>query len=649
MAGIAHTDWEPVDILRHYWGYDAFRPLQEDIINSILDGHDTLALLPTGGGKSICYQVPALQREGVCIVVSPLIALMKDQVYQLHRRHILARAVFSGMSPREIDITLDNCVYGSVKLLYVSPERLKTELFRERLRRMQVNLLAVDEAHCVSQWGYDFRPPYLDIAEVREWLPDVPVLALTASATRVVQDDIMDKLHFGKNKRHFRQSFARDNLHYLCYKEDNKPGKLVEMFTKVPGTALVYVRNRRKTKDVAEWLTKAGISASYYHAGLSTDERNKRQEQWLKGNIPVMVCTNAFGMGIDKPDVRVVAHIDLPDSPEAYYQEAGRAGRDGKKAYVAILYDDRNLRDLRDSVARGFPPMDQIRKVYHALGDFFGLAVGSGAGHSFDFNIGEFCKTYHLSIQQTFQCLKVLEQNGVLMATEAVYLAPRVKVSATREQLYKLEVQNLALAPLIQLILRSYEGAFDHYVRINEEFLAGRLNTKVPKIREDLKQLQQVGLIFYEPFKDKPQIVFLQGRHQHNSDLGMDFGKVNTRRTTVQRQVDAMLAYAQNRVRCRQQELLTYFNETDTVPCGRCDVCRGKYTKGISAATFETVQEKIHTLLTAGPTPIKTLPSRVSRATADEVMTVARWMLDHALLVQDDTGLVYLKEVVGKE
>lgn len=646
---IAHTKSTPQQVLKKYWGYDSFRSPQEDIIQSVLQGNDVLALLPTGGGKSICFQVPALLQPGICIVVSPLIALMKDQVYNLVKRRIPAKAIFSGMSPREIDITLDNCVHGQAKFLYVSPERLKTTLFLARLKQMTVNLIAVDEAHCISQWGYDFRPPYLDIADIRPIVDAVankpiPIMALTASATPRVQQDIMEKLRFRQGQRYVK-SFSRDNLSYMVYAEDNKPGKLIAIFNKIPGTGLVYVRSRRKTKQVAEWLQKAGITADHYHAGLSPALRNNKQENWLTGKTRIMVCTNAFGMGIDKPDVRTVLHIDIPDSLEAYYQEAGRAGRDGQRSYVAILYDPNNTDDLQSGIERKFPDLKFVRKVYQALGDYYQLAVGSGEGYSFDFDVGDFCRTYRLPVGDAYRALQLLSAEGLILATDAVYLSPRVKVIATRQQLYELEVANRRLDPLIKIILRSYEGAFDHYVKIQESQVARLLSLTIDELRTYLKELQQKGFILYEPYKDKPQLVFLRPRQDTRHFMGIDTQRLSHRKKIYTQQVQAVLKYVHNEHLCRQVLITRYFGEENTAPCGQCDICKGKKQTGLGLPAFEDIQQAINKALHDGPVQLTALDAALPDYATEQIATVLRWMTDHQLVQQDSDGSVRVANV----
>jgi ATP-dependent DNA helicase RecQ len=639
-----HLPLEGMDkILKKYWGYASFRPQQGEIIESVLSGKDTLALMPTGGGKSICYQVPALAREGLCLVISPLIALMKDQVYHLKRKGIIAQAVFSGMSYREIDVALDNCIYGNVKLLYISPERLKTELFRTRLQKMKINLLAVDEAHCISQWGYDFRPPYLEIAEIRELLPGVPVLALTASATPDVQDDIQEKLKF-KQKHVFKLSFKRERLSYVVIREENKPGKLIQILQKVPGSAIVYVRNRRKTKEAAEIIQKAGITASYYHAGLKMEERNLKQEKWIQNRIRVICCTNAFGMGIDKPDVRTVIHLDLPDSPEAYYQEAGRAGRDGKRSYAVVLYNKQNLTNLKTGLSSKFPEMKFIVRVYSCLCDYYQLAIGSGEGESYNFDLNDFCMTYRLEIRRTFSALKILEQQGLILLNDAFFMGPRVKVIASRQTLYHLEVKKPKLELIIKTILRTYEGAFDQYVKIDEKKMAGKLNMTVPGLQKAFKELKKGRYIFYEPFNDKPQVVFVLGRQDKFHHYGIDFKKIEARKKIAENKTGAMLFYATNRVKCRQRVLLEYFGETDTTPCGICDVCLSKKTKGLDEEGFEVIFEKLKQKLLNQALQVRKLVDLFPEEKAENIVFVVRWMLDNDVVVEKEDKITWAKE-----
>ena len=583
----------PGNILKKYWGYDAFRPLQEEIIQSVLEGNDTLALMPTGGGKSICFQVPALCQDGICLVISPLIALMKDQVGNLQKRDIPAEAVFSGMHYKDIDRILDNCAHGAVKFLYLSPERLTTDLARERIKRMNVNLLAVDEAHCISQWGYDFRPPYLQIAEIREFLPETPVLALTATATGEVIEDIQERLNF-KKKNVLQKSFSRENLAYVILPEENKKEKMLDIISKIKGTGIVYVRNRKLTKEMAHFLSEHKISADYYHAGLTPGQRSAKQEAWIDSKTRIMVCTNAFGMGIDKPDVRSVVHLDLPDSLEAYFQEAGRGGRDGKKSYAVLLYAHGDRLMLERNLQISFPPLEEIRQTYRALGSFFQLAVGGGEFQSNDFDITLFCKNFKLDVLKTYSCLKILEQEGWIVMTESIHLPSSFMVRVNREQLYDFQLKNPKLDLLIKTLLRLTEGAFHHFANINEYQIARVLKAPVEAVIPSLHQLNKEGIIDYRPAKDKPQIVFIRDRVEAEN-LTIDFEQYNFRKLRYEERIRKVIEYATT-PRCRSQQLLEYFGEKSQ-PCGVCDVCLGRTKSELTANDFERYKLKISQLL----------------------------------------------------
>jgi ATP-dependent DNA helicase RecQ len=561
-----------LSILKQYWNHDQFRPMQEDIILSVLHGNDTLALLPTGGGKSICFQVPALAMDGLCLVISPLIALMKDQVMQLQRRGISAIAIHSGMNRQEIDIAFDNCVYGNVKFLYLSPERLQTDIFRERVKKMNICLLAIDEAHCISAWGYDFRPPYLQIAELREVLPDVPVLALTATATETVKKDIQEKLAFRQGKV-FQSSFARANLSYSAQPTEDKFNRLLEIIKKVPGTAVVYARNRRKTVEVAQLLRSRGIKAGAYHAGLTFQERNQAQQDWLDNRLLVMVATNAFGMGIDKPDVRLVVHLDLPDTLEAYYQEAGRAGRDGKYAYAVVLYSPSDLVDLREKTLEAHPPIETLRKVYQALANYYQLAVGSGAFNSFDFDLADFSRTYKLNPLEVHYSLKQLEAEGFIQLNEGYFSPSKVYVKAGNEELYKFQVANRELDPILKTLLRSYGGElFTNFVKISERNLAKSLQQPETNVKQALKYLHKVGVLIYEPQNEKPQLVFTQARFDAGT-MPLNQKRINAFRKLAIDKAEAVIKYIQTENRCRTQLLLEYFGEITDEACRVCDYC----------------------------------------------------------------------------
>lgn len=560
------------EVLKQFFGWDDFRPVQKDVIDAVIADQDTLALMPTGGGKSLCYQVPGLVKEGICVVVSPLIALMKDQVDQLRRRGIKASAIYSGMSYREIDRTLDNCIYGDFKFLFVSPERLKSDLFLERFKQMNVNLIAVDEAHCISQWGYDFRPPYLEIAAIRPHHPSVNILALTASATPQVQQDIQEKLEM-KNPAVFRQSFARKNLSFNVRKVENKLEKGKEILDRIPGSAIWYVRNRQSTHQIAKALNQMGISAGAYHAGLPMTERVKRQEEWMHNQIRVMVSTNAFGMGIDKPDVRLVIHSDLPENLENYYQEAGRAGRDLKKSFAVLLCNEEDFELVLGRAVRVYPPIDFVRKVYQCLANYFRIAVGSNMLSSFDFEWGEFAKTYNLGVLETFYALKVLEEEGFIGMNESFYSPSKINFSVNSQQLYEVQIAHAKLDPVIKILLRTYGGnLFSEYLTIHESKLAKSLNIAENQFVRYLDQLAQLEVIDYEKRKDKPQITFLTARYDAGK-LPLNTRRIASRRELTVDKAKSIVAYANQEVICRTQFIQEYFGEITKESCGICDWC----------------------------------------------------------------------------
>ncbi|MEM9921635.1 MAG: ATP-dependent DNA helicase RecQ [Bacteroidota bacterium] len=623
----------PLEVLTQYWGYSAFRPLQEEIIASVLEGKDTLALMPTGGGKSICYQVPALFQEGICLVISPLIALMKDQVFQLKQRNIQAEAIYSGMYHRDIDRILDNCVYGQTKLLYLSPERLQTDIAQERIRRMKVNLIAVDEAHCISQWGYDFRPAYLQICDIRELHPKVPILALTATATKEVVVDIQDKLEFRKENV-FQMSFERKNLSYVVLKDEHKLGKALEIFQKVKGSGIAYVRTRRKTKEVAQFLRKKGIAADYYHAGLLNEMRSAKQEAWLQDKIRVMVATNAFGMGIDKANVRSVVHLDVPDGLEAYYQEAGRAGRDGEKAYAVLLYRESDRLDLEKRYIQAFPEMDEIRGTYQALGSYFQLAVGGGSGKSYDMEIQHFVKTFGLDLIKTYNCLKILEQSGWIVLSESVYVPSSLRVIVSKDTLYDYQLRNRKMDPILKTILRTYQGAFNNRVHIREQQLAGFLKMPLPKLKRSLEILQKDGIIEYLPQKEKPQIVFAEER-VGTQNLTIDTALYAFRKQRFRERIRHMMAYGEKGI-CRSQQLLAYFGQERPPACGTCDICLGRNKTELSQVAFERYKEKIHLLLKRDQLPIAAVVDSFSPKRRDEVLKTLEYLLDEGVLEEEN-------------
>ncbi len=615
----------PKTILNQYWGFDNFRPLQEEIINSILNGQDTLALLPTGGGKSICFQVPALCKDGICIVVSPLIALMHDQVDNLKRRGIPAIAITSAMRKRELDIALDNCVYGKIKFLYLSPERLQTELARVRIGKMKVNMIAVDEAHCISQWGYDFRPPYLQVADLREICPDVPILALTATAIPKVVTDIQEQLLF-KTKNVFQSSFLRSNLAYTVKKTEDKISPLIKLSQQTDGSGIVYARSRRKTMEVASLLSKNNVAATFYHAGLSPEERTKRQKQWLTGECKVIVATNAFGMGIDKSDVRFVVHLDLPDSPEAYFQEAGRAGRDGKPAAALLFYNPKDIDDLERNFEASFPPLSEIKRTYQALSNMYEVPVGSGAGMTLIFDQEKLCKTYKLEAIKVFHSLNFLEKEGYIAVNDAVFTPARLKMITNNETLYRFQVENPKLEGFIKSLLRMYAGLFDEYVRIVEKDIAKRANMTELEVKRVLKDLEQRDLLNYIPQNDRPLFTFLLPRVDAKKLYIAPEHLIERKKITSLR-IKAMISYITGDAVCRQAQLLAYFGELNVEHCGVCDSCIKKtsHNKKISR---DVTTNKLVKLLSSSPKKIAELNDLFPEISTTELTFVVRQLLD---------------------
>ena len=574
------------EVLQKYWGYDDFRGIQREIIESIGNGHDTLGLMPTGGGKSITFQVPALCSEGTCIVITPLIALMKDQVLHLRRRGIRAAAIYSGLSHEEIITTLENCIFGGITILYVSPERLSSELFRTKLRHMKVSFITVDEAHCISQWGYDFRPSYLQIADIRQDLPGIPVLALTATATPQVVEDIQDKLGNPRNSKIsressissqtsfnvFKMSFERKNLAYVVRRATDKRQELIHILESVKGCAIVYARSRRRTKEVAELLCEAGISATFYHAGLDTVVKDQRQREWQEDKVRVMVATNAFGMGIDKPDVRVVLHIDCPDSLEAYFQEAGRAGRDGKKAYAVLLYNDADQRKLDKRISDTFPEKDYIRKVYEHLAYFYQVGVGSGYHATFEFNIDKFCHAFHHFPIQVDSALKILNRAGYIEYTEEQDNQARVMFTISRNELYRLENSTPNEEKVITALLRNYGGLFVDYNYIDEGFVASQCGLQPQQLYMILKNLSGKHILHFIPQKKTPYVRYLQ-RREDPEDVQLPPVVYEERKEQFRERIQAMINYATNDHVCRSRQLLRYFGEEDSHDCRQCDMC----------------------------------------------------------------------------
>jgi len=626
----------PTAILQQYWGYEQFRPLQEEIVNAVLEGQDTLALLPTGGGKSICFQVPAMMKPGLCLVITPLIALMKDQVANLKKRGITAYSIYSGMPYQEVERVLEAARRGGCKFLYVSPERLQSKLFQTYCDGLPVNLLAIDEAHCISQWGYDFRPAYLQIADIRSFFPEAPVLALTASATPKVQADICEKLLM-KEAKVFTKSFARSNLSYSVLEEATKIDKVKHILDRVPGCGIVYCRNRKRTKEIASLLELQGIPASYYHAGLPQAERAARQEAWINDETRIMVCTNAFGMGIDKPDVRIVVHYDMPDGLEAYYQEAGRAGRDEQKAYAVLLYNEDELTDMHERIALQFPTLEQIREVYQAIVNYLQVPVGSAEGVYFDFDINDFARTFHLNLTMAYSAVRLLEQEGVLQLSESVFLPSRAEFVTNKESLYEFENAYPALEEIIKTLLRTYEGIFDNAVPIYERQIGRIMLTEDDEIAGQLHQLHQYGILHYQPRRDEPQLCFLQERvsAQH---LRINMARIEVRKKVYADRLAAMFAYARNRDTCRTQQLVAYFGEKESTPCGVCDICLKKKSQPMDANGFKRISDNVMTLLKETPLLFSVLQNKLPEVKRSDLMEVLQFLNEEGLVVRDEAG-----------
>jgi ATP-dependent DNA helicase RecQ len=586
------------EILRQYWGYDDFRGIQEEIIESIGAGRDTLGLMPTGGGKSITFQVPAMAKEGLCIVITPLIALMKDQVQNLRHRGIKATAIYSGMTRQEIIVALENCIFGDYKFLYISPERIGSEIFLTKLRSMKVSMLTVDESHCISQWGYDFRPAYLNIVDIRKHLPDVPVLALTATATPEVVKDIQKKLGF-REENVFRMSFERKNLAYVVRTTDDKVNEMVRILKRVEGSAIVYARSRRNTKEITDVLLKAGFTANFYHAGLDNATKDMRQKQWQEDECRVMVATNAFGMGIDKPDVRVVIHVDVPDSPEAYFQEAGRAGRDGQKAYAVLLFCKADETKLRKRVAENFPEKSYIRDVYEHIQYYYQMAMGDGQGCVREFNLEEFCVRFHHFPVHADSALRIINQAGYLEYTDEQDNASRIMFLIGRDELYRLRDESPEVDTVLKTILRNYTGLFSEYVFISEEMLVARTGLTRQQVYNVLVALSKRGVIHYIPRKKTPYIVYTRERVAAE-DMVISREVYEDRKEKYEKRIDAMIAYASEDYACRSRVLLDYFGEKDAHNCGICDVCLSKKSKPQSAGLVQKMEKELLEIIGEG-------------------------------------------------
>ncbi len=630
----------PLSILKQYWHHDQFRPMQEEIIQSVLDGKDTLALLPTGGGKSICFQVPALLKEGLCLVISPLIALMRDQVESLLQKDIPAVALHSGLSFYEVTKILQQATQGNYKFLYLSPERLETNLFKEYLPHLHISLLAVDEAHCVSQWGYDFRPPYLRIANLREELPGIPMIAVTASATPLVQADIIDKLKL-LNATIFRQSFERPNISYSSFCIDSKVNKVIDILNKVPGSSIVYCSSRKQTKELAYLLGLQNISANYYHAGLPQEQRNEKQQAWINNSTRVMVCTNAFGMGIDKPDVRSVIHFDIPDCLENYYQEAGRAGRDGKKSYAVLLYQKENLDALAIMPDKRFPAIPEIKRIYQSLADYLQIPVGVGEGQYFDFDLLEFGRNFKLDPLSVINTLKVLEQEGHITFSETIFLPSQVNFHTSKETLNQFEISHPKLEALIKCLLRTYEGIIDNRVSIYENQLSRLCRIPVEEIKEQLLQLQSFGIIEYLPQKDTPQIHFLLNRASAQY-LTINQDRYLERKKLYGARVQNMIRYVTMYDACRSRYIAEYFGDKEAKDCGLCDNCLAKKRKELSAEEFKLIETGVLNALLC-PVMADGLLAQLKTYSSEKIWVVLDFLQAEQYISIDEKGFITKK------
>ncbi|HPT04008.1 MAG TPA: ATP-dependent DNA helicase RecQ [Bacteroidales bacterium] len=622
------------NILIKYWGYSTFRPMQEEIIRSVMEGNDTLALLPTGGGKSVCYQVPTLAMEGICLVITPLISLMKDQVESLKRKGIKAVAIYSGLNYYEIDIAFNNCIYGNVKFLYISPERLETEKFRSILSKLKICLIAVDEAHCISQWGYDFRPPYLKIAEIRKFLPQIPVLAVTATATPEVVKDIQAKLNF-PFENVFQISFVRKNLTYYVIKEDDKLGRLIRILNTLKGSGIIYVRSRRKTFEIAQFLEKNNITASYYHAGLDAVTRDRRQNAWMREQYRIIVATNAFGMGIDKPNVRVVVHLDLPESLEAYFQEAGRAGRDELNASAILLYENSDVIDAQNNLQLAYPEPEVIKNVYQALGNYYQLAVGGGKNISFDFELNAFSNTYQFKPAIVFNSLKFLEREGYITLSDSFDSYSKIMFLLKKDELYRFQVENIKYDKFIKLILRSYSGVFTDFTKISEAELANRAEISKDDVIALLKKLDLMKVLVYISQKSLPQIVYNYERTDiKNISISTEnYFKI---KENAERRLQSVIHYTTTNQYCRNQLLLNYFGETDSKRCGKCDVCINRNKTELSDYEMDNIISAIKPVLQLNALSESEILGMFELIDEYKMLKAIQWLKDYGKIYENE-------------
>ena len=629
------------DILQQYWGYPSFRPMQEDIVDSVIEGKDTLALLPTGGGKSICFQVPAMTMEGICIVITPLISLMKDQVMHLKKIGIAAAAIFSGMHHNEIEIIYNQAAFGMLKFLYVSPERLMTDAFIEALKKMNVNMIAVDESHCISQWGYDFRPPYLKIAEIRKYIPHAPVLALTATATPQVVEDIQYRLGFKKNNV-FQTSYERKNVTYNVIHEADKFGLMYRLFQKMDkGSGIVYVRSRKRTKIIADWLQSVGISASFYHAGLDAKLRDYRQQLWMDGKIKVIVATNAFGMGIDKPDVRLVVHLDLPDSLEAYFQEAGRAGRDLQPSEAFLLVADTDVKKLQENIQSSYPDLNRIKMIYDTIGNYLQIPIGAGLDQRYNFDINNFAQCYNLSLLEAYNAIKLIEREGFLITSEALNTPSKIHIRANREDLYRFQIEYKEFDTIIKYLLRNTPGVLSDLVNIREEQISQKTGMPVDKITRQLSQLEKLNFLTYIPRNDKPNIQLLTERldskHFYLSDE-----VYKDRKNEAAKRIQAVIDFVNNDNECRSVQLLRYFGENIKKTCGKCDVCSSKNKMNINDKEYQDISESIIHELRESDSDVYNVLNKINQYHEEKVLNTIRIMIDNNIIKQDCEGKLKL-------
>ena len=628
----------PQEILKQYWGYDSFRSKQEDAIHSILDAKDTLTLLPTGGGKSICFQVPALMMEGICVVISPLIALMNDQVTALKAKNIRALAITSGMSFSELDIALDNCIYGNYKFLYLSPERLESDMVQQRLKKMNINLLAVDEAHCISEWGYNFRPSYLKIAEIRE-ITTAPIIALTATATPLVVKDIQEKLKFD-NENVISTSFYRDELSYVVLKQDDKDSKLIQILNRVKGTSIIYCRTRKETKRIHLLLSEYGITSHYFHAGLDVLERASKQKQWQLNHVRVMVATNAFGMGIDKNDVRLVIHNHLPFSLEAYFQEAGRAGRDRKLAYSILLYNDLDIHNLKKQINDHYPEIEIVRNVYQQIANFLGIAIGDGKHQEFAFHINEFCERYNLNQLQTYNALKLLEKEDYIKLSEAIHQPSRLFIKVTHTELYQFQIANKQYDILLKILLRSYGSLFDNFTKIQENIIAKRAQLSTQEVKDFLTNLKQMDILDYIPQNSNPKLLMLKTRVD-SKYISLSKETLETRKANEEAKAASVIQYASNQYQCRSHVLQNYFGEEDNKRCGKCDVCLERNKLKINDQEFEAIMLAIQNLISQNPMHVDDIIMAIVEYREDKMISVLQFLSDNGQIAMNDEQKLY--------